>query len=88
MEITLAVDRYDRHFPFFDGSLSHDFDLDIKPLQVGQSAQLQHGTDRHESFLRGQYDVAEFFNVVFSGGENQRLSHRGDTSFSETFIQY
>ena len=60
MEITLAVDRYDRHFPFFDGSLSHDFDLDIKPFQVGQSAHLQHGTDRHESFLRGQYDVAEF----------------------------
>ena len=60
MEITLAVDRYDRHFPFFDGSLSHDFDLDIKPFQVGQSAKLQHGTDRHESFLRGQYDVAEF----------------------------
>ena len=60
MEITLAVDRYDRHFPFFDGSLSHDFDLDIKALQVGQSAKLQHGTDRHESFLRGQYDVAEF----------------------------
>ena len=60
MEIMLAVDRYDRHFPFFDGSLSHDFDLDIKPFQVGQSAKLQHGTDRHESFLRGQYDVAEF----------------------------
>ena len=60
MEITLAVDRYDRHFPFFDGSLFHDFDLDIKALQVGQSAKLQHGTDRHESFLRGQYDVAEF----------------------------
>ena len=35
-------------------------DLDIKPFQVGQSAKLQHGTDRHESFLRGQYDVAEF----------------------------
>ena len=65
MEITLAVDRYDRHFPFFDGSLSHNFDLDIKPFQVGQSAQLQHGTDRHESFLRGQYDVAEFSMSFF-----------------------
>ena len=50
MEIKLAIDRYDRHFPFFDGSLTHSFDFDIKPFQVGQSALLQHGTDRHELF--------------------------------------
>ena len=60
MEIKLAIDRYDRHFPFFDGSLSHSFDFDIRPFQVGQSAMLQHGTDRHELFLDGQFDVAEF----------------------------
>ena len=60
MEIKLAIDRYDRHFPFFDGSLSHSFDFDIKSFQVGQSAMLQHGTDRHELFLDGQFDVAEF----------------------------
>ena len=60
MEIKLAIDRYDRHFPFFDGSLTHSFDFDIKPFQVGQSALLQHGTDRHELFLDGQFDVAEF----------------------------
>jgi len=60
MEIKLAIDRYDRHFPFFDGSLSHSFNFDIRPFQVGQSAILQHGTDRHELFLDGQFDVAEF----------------------------
>jgi 4,5-dihydroxyphthalate decarboxylase len=60
MEIKLAIDRYDRHFPFFDGSLSHSFDFVIRPFQVGQSATLQHGTDRHELFLDGQFDVAEF----------------------------
>ena len=60
MEIKLAIDRYDRHFPFFDGSLTHSFDFAIKPFQVGQSALLQHGTDRHELFLDGQFDVAEF----------------------------
>ena len=60
MEIKLAIDRYDRHFPFFDGSLSHSFNFDIRPFQVGQSAMLQHGTDRHELFLDGQFDVAEF----------------------------
>ncbi|MDB3998977.1 ABC transporter substrate-binding protein [Litorivicinus sp.] len=60
MEIKLAIDRYDRHFPFFDGSLAHSFDFDIEPFQVGQSALLQHGTDRHELFLDGQFDVAEF----------------------------
>ena len=36
MEIKLAIDRYDRHFPFFDGSLTHSFDFDIKPFQVFQ----------------------------------------------------
>ena len=60
MEIKLAIDRYDRHFPFFDGSLSHSFNIEIRPFQVGQSAILQHGTDRHELFLEGQFDVAEF----------------------------
>jgi len=60
MEIKLAIDRYDRHFPFFDGSLSHPFNIEIRPFQVGQSAILQHGTDRHELFLEGQFDVAEF----------------------------
>ena len=60
MEIKLAIDRYDRHFPFFDGSLSHSFNFEIRPFQVGQSAILQHGTDRHELFLDGQFDVAEF----------------------------
>ena len=60
MEIKLAIDRYDRHFPFFDGSLSHSFNIEIRPFQVGQSAILQHGTDRHERFLEGQFDVAEF----------------------------
>jgi 4,5-dihydroxyphthalate decarboxylase len=60
VEIKLAIDRYDRHFPFFDGSLSHPFNIEIRPFQVGQSAILQHGTDRHELFLEGQFDVAEF----------------------------
>ena len=60
MEIKLAIDRYDRHFPFFDGSLSHSFNIEIRPFQVGQSTILQRGGDRHEQFLDGRFDVAEF----------------------------
>ena len=60
MQIKIALDRYDRHFPFFDGSLHHSFDFELQPFQVGQSATLIHGADRHESFLANQYDVAEF----------------------------
>jgi 4,5-dihydroxyphthalate decarboxylase len=59
LKLTMAVSHYDRHFPFFDGSVSID-DVDLSVLLVGQSEPLKHGVDRHERMLqKGEFDVCE-----------------------------
>jgi 4,5-dihydroxyphthalate decarboxylase len=66
IKLTIALDRYDRHFPFFDGTVPvhHDIELDVK--QVGQSVKLKDGSDRHGRMLHQQaYDVCEFSMSTF-----------------------
>jgi 4,5-dihydroxyphthalate decarboxylase len=60
LPLTLAVERYDRHFPFFDGTVPVPDEIALKVLQVGQSPALRDGTDRHGRMLKGEFDVAEF----------------------------
>ena len=58
--ITLAIDRYDRHFPFFDGTVAALGGLDLDVLQVGEATVLRDGTHRHARLLNaGAYDAAE-----------------------------
>lgn len=58
-KLTLAVSHYDRHVPFFDGTVrAEGFDLNV--LIVGQSDRQRDGEDRHERMLqKGEFDVAE-----------------------------
>jgi 4,5-dihydroxyphthalate decarboxylase len=60
MKLTIALERYDRHFPFFDGTAKPPAGVDFEVLQVGQSVTLRDGTDRHGRMLRGEFDVCEF----------------------------
>jgi 4,5-dihydroxyphthalate decarboxylase len=58
--LTLALDRYDRHFPFFDGSLPVPDGLELTVLQVGEATRLRDGTHRHARMLRdGEFGAAE-----------------------------
>jgi len=50
--ITLAIDQYDRHMPFFDGTVSFTDHPEIHVMQVGQMGALRDGSDRHERMLR------------------------------------
>ena len=59
LNLTMAVSHYDRHFPFFDGSVALD-GVDLNVLLVGQSEPLKHGVDRHERMLqKGEFDICE-----------------------------
>lgn len=59
LQITIALERYDRHFPFFDGSLRSER-LAINALQVGQGGNLRDGSGRHRRMLRdSEFDCAE-----------------------------
>jgi len=56
----LALDRYDRHFPFFDGTVSLPPGLDLTVLQVGQETSLRDGSGRHKRMLTTKdFDAAE-----------------------------
>ena len=57
--LTLALSHYDRHVPFFDGTVRPEaMDLDV--LIVGQSDRQRDGEDRHERMLqKGKFDVSE-----------------------------
>ena len=66
LEITIALDRYDRHFPFFDGTVKAPAGLRYNVLQVGQTDLLRDGVDRHDRMIHDQaFDVAEFSMSTF-----------------------
>lgn len=59
--LKIALDRYDRHFPFFDSSVRVPAPLRLEVLQVGQSQNLIHGSRRHERMYESlEFDVCEF----------------------------
>ncbi len=58
--LSLALDRYDRHFPFFDGSLAMPADLSLSVFQAGETTALRDGGHRHKRMLQdGEFDAAE-----------------------------
>jgi len=60
IKITLALSHYDRHLPFFDGTLPEIEGIEIQALQVGQSTPLKDGISRHERMLNlREFDAAE-----------------------------
>jgi len=60
MDLTLAINRYDRHVPFFNGTVQPPRGVTIKPLEVGESAVYRDGTDRHARMLKEcAFDIAE-----------------------------
>ena len=59
LKLTIALSQYDRHIPFFDGTVKPE-GIDLKVLEVGQSTPLKHGSDRHGRMLRkGEFDICE-----------------------------
>jgi 4,5-dihydroxyphthalate decarboxylase len=66
LQLTLALDRYDRHFPFFDGTVKIPDGIELIVKQVGQSATLRDGTDRHGRMIHhNEFDVCEFSMSTF-----------------------
>jgi hypothetical protein len=59
LRLTLALSHYDRHIPFFDGSVQAE-GVDLQVLAVGQSNPLKHGQERHERMLqKAEFDICE-----------------------------
>lgn len=59
VKLTMALSHYDRHVPFFDGTIKPE-GVDLTVLDVGQTHPSKHGQDRHERMLqRGEFDICE-----------------------------
>lgn len=59
-DITLALDRYDRHVPLFMGAVEAPPGLRYKALEVGMVPPRRDGVDRHGRMLRDlEFDAAE-----------------------------
>lgn len=59
LQLSMALSHYDRHIPFFDGSVTAE-GVDLQVLEVGQSHPLKHGQDRHERMLqKAEFDICE-----------------------------
>jgi 4,5-dihydroxyphthalate decarboxylase len=58
--VTIALERYDRHMPFFLGQVGTSEHVELVPFEVGMFPPRRHGVDRHGRMLRDQeFDVAE-----------------------------
>jgi 4,5-dihydroxyphthalate decarboxylase len=59
IKLTMALSHYDRHIPFFDGTVSPE-GIDLTVLEVGETIPLRHGADRHARMLqKGEFDICE-----------------------------
>ena len=52
-KLTMALSLYDRHIPFFDGTVSVR-DIDIEVLAVGESNPLRNWINRHYRMLQNR----------------------------------
>jgi 4,5-dihydroxyphthalate decarboxylase len=60
MEITIALERYERHVPFFTGEVTPPPGITLKPLEIGETSMRRDGMDRHRRMLQDlEFDVCE-----------------------------
>ena len=65
-EITIALDLYDRHFPFFLGTVTPPEGVAVKALEVGMVPTRRHGINRHARMLHGrEFDFSELSLVSY-----------------------
>jgi len=61
-ELTIALERYDRHIPFFMGTVSPPVGSGwtLKALEVGMAPPRRDGIDRHARYMRdNEFDICE-----------------------------
>ncbi len=60
LDLSIALERYDRHVPFFMGSVPAPDGLVLRPYEVGMAPPRRDGIDRHRRFLEhNEFDIAE-----------------------------
>lgn len=89
MELTIALNRYDRHVPFFNDTLEAPPGITLKPLEIGESMPFRDGTDRHSRLLNDlEFDIGEMglSSFVMAVARDPNLPIVGIPSFPRRFF--
>ncbi len=89
MELTIALNRYDRHVPFFTGMLAPPRGLTLRPLEVGESAAYRDGGHRHARMINDlEFDIAEMSlsTFIMAVGRDPDLPLVGIPAFPRRFF--
>lgn len=84
MELTIALNRYDRHVPFFNGTVTPPDGFSFRPFEVGESTPMRDGDNRHARMMNGlEFDVCEmsFSSFVVAVARNPDLALVGVPAF-------
>ena len=66
MQITVALDLYDRHMPFFLGTVTPPAGVEVRALEVGMVPPRRHGIRRHARMLNDhEFDFCELSLVSY-----------------------
>ena len=66
MELTIALDRYDRHMPFFNGTVKPPEGMTLRALEIGESSAKRDGMHRHARMLHDlEFDICELSLASF-----------------------
>ena len=84
MELSIALNRYDRHVPFFNGTLTPPDGITFRALEVGESTPGRDGTNRHGRMMNGlEFDICEmsFSSFIMAVARNPDLPLVGVPTF-------
>ena len=76
MELSIALNRYDRHVPFFNGTVTPPAGFSFRALEVGESTPGRDGANRHGRMMDGlEFDVCEmsFSSFIVAVARNPDL---------------
>jgi 4,5-dihydroxyphthalate decarboxylase len=60
LELTIALELYERHMPFFTGVIEAPDGINLNVLEIGETLERRHGLDRHHRMLRDlEFDICE-----------------------------
>jgi 4,5-dihydroxyphthalate decarboxylase len=72
--LTIAIERYDRYLPFYDGTVRPPDGITLDIRQVGATTQLRDGKDRNRRMLiDGEFDLCEFGLSAYLMARDQGL---------------
>ena len=81
-ELTIALERYDRHVPFFMGMVSAPAGIDLKVLEVGMAPPRRDGINRHRRFMSGgEFDICEMSLSSYLTAKSRGLDYTATPVF-------